>query len=252
MNLSEQEGMSWVDHLGELRKRIIWILIVLVLSLVIGFVLAQPVIQYLKSVEPAKEMTWHYFSPWEGVRIYVNVAFIFAIVISLPFTLYQLWSFVRPGLRVEEQKASLLFVPFAFILCLAGLAFGYFIVFPLAFYFTTIIAGSLGLTETIGAANYFSFMFNILIPLGVLFELPIVVMFLTKLRILNPRILSKFRRYAHFILFIVATLITPPDLVSAIIVAIPMSILYEFSIMLSSVVYRKQKKADAEREAAYE
>lgn len=249
--MSKDEGMSLVDHIGELRKRVIWILSVLVLSLIIGFLAAQPTILYLKSVSPASVSDWHVFSPWDSIRIYVNVAFIFAIVISLPFTLFQIWLFIKPGLRVEEQRASLMYIPFAFFLCLAGLAFGYFLVFPLAFYFTTMITTNLNLTETYGIMQYLTFMFNILLPLGLLFELPIVIMFLTKLRILNPKKLTKFRRYAYFILLIVGALITPPDVISAITVTIPMIILYEISVGLSKVIYRKQKKADLAREAEY-
>lgn len=240
-----------VDHLGELRKRIIWTLIVLVLTMIVGFFIAQPTILYLKSVEPASNIEWNVFSPWDSLRIYVNVAFIFALLVSLPFTLYQVWSFVKPGLRPQEQKASIVYIPFAFLLCLSGLAFGYFLVFPLAFFFTSTISGALQLTETYGISQYFSFMFNILIPLSLLFQLPIVVMFLTKLRILNPKILSKFRRYAYFILLIVGAVITPPDMISALIVTIPMIVLYEFSIMLAKIIFRKQQAEDEAREAEY-
>jgi sec-independent protein translocase protein TatC len=87
-------------------------------------------------------------------------------------------------------------------------------------------------------------MFNIILPLAVLFELPLVVMFLTKLRIMNPRMMHKFRRFAYFILFVISALITPPDVISAVIVSIPLMILYEISVLLSRAVYRKQQAAD--------
>lgn len=243
--------MSLVDHLNELRTKVAWVLAVLVLSLIIGFIAAQPIILFLKSVPPASDIAWNVFSPWDSIRIYVNVAFVFAVVISLPFTLFQLWSFIKPGLRKEEQRASLLYIPFAFLLCLCGLAFGYFIVFPLAFFFTSMITGRLDLIETYGIAQYFSFMFNIILPLGLLFELPIVIMFLTKLRLLNPKLLIKFRRYAYFILLILSAMITPPDVISAVTVTIPMIILYEISLYLAKIVYRKQQEADTAREASF-
>ncbi len=245
------QDMSFWDHLGELRKRLIWVIVVLVLGMVLGLAVSKPIIEYLKHQPPATNIEWNVFSPWDSIRMYMNVAFITGFIIGLPVTLYQIWAFVKPGLRVEEQRATLLYIPGAFILFLLGLSFGYFVVFPMAFFFTSTITQSLDLTETYGIAQYFSFMFNILLPLSIVFELPVVVMFLTKLRILNPMILSKFRRYAIFALVIVGALITPPDAISAIVVAVPMILLYEFSVILSRVVYRKQLAQDAAREAEY-
>ncbi|WP_028553108.1 twin-arginine translocase subunit TatC [Paenibacillus sp. UNC451MF] len=245
------EGMSLVEHLGELRKRIIWVLVVLIIGMVIGIIVAQPIIAYLKTVSPAKDITWNVFSPWDGIRMYMSFALVTGLIITLPFALYQIWSFLKPGLREEEQKASLKFVPFAFLLFLIGLAFAYFVVFKMAFLFTSGISEKLALQETYGISQYFSFMFNILIPISLLFELPIVIMFLTQLRILNPNRLHKIRRYAYLILVIVAAMITPPDMLSAVIVSVPMIILYECSVLLSGMVYRKQLRKDKEWEEEY-
>jgi sec-independent protein translocase protein TatC len=243
-----EEGMPLVEHLTELRKRIIWVLLVLGVGMVVGLIAAQPLITYLKSLPPADKISWNVFSPWDAIKMYMNFALVTGLVITLPFSLYQVWAFLKPGLRKEEQKATLLYIPFAFFLCLAGLAFGYFVVFRMAFLFTSSITQNLQLQETYGISQYFSFMFNILIPLSLVFELPIVVMFLTKLRILNPALLKKLRRYAYLVLVIVATMITPPDATSAIIVSIPMILLYEFSVFLSAIVYRNQLQQDLEWE----
>ncbi|MFS0836667.1 twin-arginine translocase subunit TatC [Paenibacillus sp. 1P03SA] len=240
-----------VEHLAELRKRIFWVLGVLIIGLVIGLIFAKNVILFLKSVPPADKIAWHVFSPWDALRLYMNFGFVVALLITLPVILYHIWAFVSPGLRESEQKASILYIPGAVVLFLAGLAFGYFVVFPMAFYFTTAISRSMGITELYGAAQYFSFMFNIILPLSVLFELPIVVMFLTKLRILNPKRLAKMRRYAYMVLVILSTVITPPDAISAILVALPMIVLYEFSVLLSGFIYRKQLVQDAAWEAEY-
>ena len=238
--MKEESGMDFIEHFSELRKRIFYIAAVLVIAMAGGLLAAGPIITRLKNTEPASAITWNVFSPWDAIRIYVNVSLVFAVVLTLPFTLYQLWAFVKPALHTHEKKASLVYIPFAFILALAGLAFGYFVVFPAAFYFTSSITQTLELTETYGIAQYFSFMFNILIPLSVLFELPIIVMFLTKIRILNPARLQKMRRYAYLALVVVGAMVTPPDAISALIVAVPMVLLYEFSVLLSGVVYRKQ------------
>ncbi len=236
--------MSLIEHLGELRKRIIWVLVVFAITTVGGLVAADPVIRYLKEAAPIKGLDWHAFSPWDGVRIYMQFAFAVAIVVSLPFILYQLWAFVKPGLREAERKASLKYIPFAVLLFLVGLAFAYFVVFPMAMYFTQLMANRLELSLTYGVTQYITFMFNILLPISILFELPIVVMFLTKLRILNPVRLGKFRRFAYVLLLVVGAVITPPDVISAIIVTIPLILLYEFSIAMSRIIYRRQLAAD--------
>ncbi|WP_397340941.1 twin-arginine translocase subunit TatC [Paenibacillus qinlingensis] len=237
--------MSLVEHLGELRKRIMWILVVLVIGMVGGLVAAKPVIRYLKSIPPANDISWNVFSPWDALRLYMNFGLAVGLLITLPVILYHIWAFVKPGLRETEQKASLLYVPYAFLLFLLGISFGYWVVFPMAFYFTSSISKSLEITEMYGAAQYFTFMFNIILPLACVFEMPIVVMFLTKIKLLNPKRLHKFRRYAYMLMVILATVITPPDAISAILVAVPLIILYEFSVFMSGFIYRKQLANDA-------
>jgi sec-independent protein translocase protein TatC len=249
--MSTNEEMTLVDHLGELRKRLIWIIAVLLVGMVAGLICAKPVIRFLKSIPPARDIGWNVFSPWDALKLYMNFGLVVGILITLPVALYHIWAFVKPGLRVEEQKASIIYIPAAVVLFLLGLAFGYFIVFPMAFYFTSSISKSLDINEMYGAAQYFSFMFNIIIPLSIVFELPMVVMFLTKLRILNPKRLHKFRRYAYMLMVVLATVITPPDAISAILVSLPLIVLYEFSVFLSGFIYRKQLQKDADWEKEY-
>lgn len=243
--------MPLIEHLGELRKRVFWCALFFVFGLIVGLVAAMPVIEYLLAIEPVAGTDLRAFSPWDGIRIYMQVAVYIGFVLSLPLILHQIWLFVRPGLRPAEQRATLLYIPGAVLLLVLGLAFGYFVVFPLAFYFTNLLIGNLGLVETFGVAQYFAFMFNILLPVSLMFELPIIVMFLTKVRVVNPKRLNRLRRYAYLALLILSALITPPDLISALVVAVPMVLLYEFSIVMSRAVYRKQLAADAAWEAEY-
>lgn len=244
-SLMQEQTASLVEHLTELRKRLIWIVVVLVLAMIGGFFAAKPIIVYLMHTEPASSIiSLNTFSPWDAIRLYMQFSFAVGLVVTLPFALTQIWLFVKPGLMEHEQKATLRYIPGAVFLFLLGLAFAYFIIFPMAFYFTSTVTKSLSLTEMYGAAQYFTFMFNILIPMAILFELPVVVMFLTKLRILNPVRLKKLRRYAYLVLVVIATLVTPPDFISDILVAVPMIILYEVSIMLSAKVYKGQQERD--------
>jgi len=165
--------MHLLEHIGELRRRLLYVLAVFVAGLVLGLLAADPVYGYLMSVEPANKLaSLHVFSLWDGIGMYMKIAFVIALLIALPFAFHQLWAFVSPGLKARERKAALGYVPLAFVMLAAGLAFSYFVVFPLAFDFTTHVSQRLGLEETYGIAQYFSFMFNIIVPISLLFELP--------------------------------------------------------------------------------
>jgi len=246
------QKVDLVEHLRELRRRVMWIVAVLVIGMAGGIAVAKPVILFMQSVPPANGMKWHAFSPWDNLRLYMSFAFVIGLLVTLPVLLYHIWAFVSPGLRERERKSTLLYLPFAVLLYMGGLAFGLLVVFPLAFHFSTSLGNSLNIEETFGAAQYFSFMFNIIIPLSIIFELPVVVMFLTKLRILNPARLSKLRRIAYMVLVVLAAIITPPDAISMILVFLPMILLYEFSVYVSRFIYRKQLIMDQERERAFE
>jgi sec-independent protein translocase protein TatC len=248
---AEAEEMSLVDHLTELRRRIIYVLVVFVAGLAGGLLVARPVYQYLIHADHAQGFVLHAFSFWDGIGMYMKIAMAVSLAVSLPFIVYQLWAFVSPGLRPVERSAALRYVPYVFILFIAGIAFAYYIVFPMALSFTITVNHSMGLEETYGIAQYFSFMFTLVIPLALLFELPLIVMFFTKLRILNPLRLRRMRRYAYFALVFIAVVITPPDFISDFLVTVPLLILYEFSVFLSALVYRRQLAEDAEREARY-
>ncbi|WJH35172.1 twin-arginine translocase subunit TatC [Paenibacillus aurantius] len=247
----EEDQMSLVDHLGELRRRIMWVAAVLVVTMVAGFFIAVPALDYLKSIPPATGISWHALAPGDGIRVYFQFAFLFAVAVTLPFTLYHLWAFVKPGLREEEQKATIKYIPFSVLLFLAGFSFAYFVVFRLALAFTTSLNERMSLIETYGITQYFTFMFNILLPVSLVFELPVVVMFLTKLRVLNPIRLRKLRRYSYLILVILSTLIAPPDLLSNLLIVLPLIILYEISVVLSGRIYRRQLEQDREWEEEY-
>jgi sec-independent protein translocase protein TatC len=250
--LIREEGlMPLFEHLGELRKRLIYVLIVLTLGLVVGLIFAEPAYNFLMSQKPANTISLNTFSLWDGIGMYMKFALVIALLLTLPVIAYQLWAFVKPALRKNEQRSTLKYVPFALFMFLIGLAFSYFVVFPLAFKFTRTVAQHLNLEEEYGITQYFSFMFNLLIPISLLFELPLVIMFLTAIRLVNPKRLRKMRRLAYFIMVLIGVMITPPDFISDVLVAIPLICLYEVSVFLSGTVYKKQLEADAKWEAEY-
>lgn len=244
----QEKTMQLAEHLAELRRRILYCLAVFIVTLIGGMFAADYLLALIRSVPPASDIAWHAFSLWDGIRIYIQIGFVLSLVITLPFTMYQLWLFVKPGLHEHERQATLRSIPLAALLFVTGLGFGYFVVFRMAFGFTRLLNEKMGLVETYGASQYFTFMFNILLPVSLMFELPVVVIFLTKIRILNPIFMRRMRRYAYLLLVILGTMMTPPDLVSDLLLIGPMIGLYELSLLLAQSVYRKQQLRDQQWE----
>lgn len=244
----KRETDNLVGHLSELRRRLVLVCAVFFAVLVGAFFVVEPIYHYLtQNVISGVKINLNAFSFWDGVSVYMKIAMLVAVGVTLPVTLHQIWAFVSPGLKPQERKATVKYIPFVFICFVAGLAFGYFVVFPLAMTFTGSLNKELGLVETYGMADYFKFLSNIVLPISVLFELPLVILFLTQLRILTPLRLRKMRRVAYFILVIISVMITPADLFSAFLVLIPLILLYELSVLLSRRVYAKQQAMDVQR-----
>ncbi|MFD0671367.1 twin-arginine translocase subunit TatC [Cohnella sp. GCM10027633] len=243
------EGMHVMDHLGELRKRLIYCLIVFVAGLVGGLFGAKPLFDYLVGAAPVDDLDLNVFSPWDAIGIYMKFAILISLIAAIPFTLFQLWSFVKPALGIGERRATLRYVPGALMMFLLGISFAYYVVFPMAYLFTEKVTATMGLNETYGVTQYFDFLFNIVFPIALLFELPLVILFLTRIGILNPNLLVKMRRVAWFVMILIGVTITPPDVISDLLVAIPLVLLYELSVLLSRAAYRKRLSARAEKEA---
>ena len=172
---------------------------------------------------------------------FFSIATVFAIVCTIPFVAIQIWLFVKPGLHPNEQKMTIMYIPVLSILFLAGLCFGYFIVMPFLFHFLTTIGNEM-FNTMFTTEKYFHFVLNLTVPFAVIFELPVVVMFLTSIGILTAEFLMKIRRYAYVALIIIASCISPPDFLSHSLVAVPLICIYEVSIALSKVVSKRKKK----------
>lgn len=239
-----QKDMTIFEHISELRKRLFVIVVFFILAVIVSFFLSQPLIRYLQESDLAKEITMNAFRLTDPFKVFMEMTLYLALVIILPVILYQLWAFISPGLYEKERKVTLSYIPAAVLLFLAGIAFSYFILFPLILKFMMQLSSQMNINPVIGINEYFSFLFQITLPFGLLFELPIIILFLTRLGIITPMFLAKIRKYAYFLLIVLAAFITPPDVMSQIVVAIPLMILYEISIWLSKIGYRKSKAAE--------
>lgn len=243
-----QDRMKLTDHLSDLRKRIIYILIVFVVLLFAGLAVVSQLYGFF--VRPLTRAGYHLVvtSPGEVITVYLSMAGVVSVGLTLPFALYQLWRFVGPGLRPIERRYTVRLLPFVVIMFLAGICFSWFFIFPTILHFLLKIA-TVHFQIFLRAGSYFSFMTSICLPFGFIFELPIVVVFLTRLGMVTPKLLRKMRRYAYLVCVLLGVFISPPELISHLSVVLPMIALYEISILLSAAAIRRRDKARAKQES---
>lgn len=182
--------------------------------------------------------------------VHIMVSLIVGLILAFPYMIWEMWRFISPALYTKERdsaKGSVFWISFMFIL---GAAFGYFIIVPLSVEFLGHYSTSQEIVNQIDLVSYFTTVSYIPLSTGVIFELPILMVFLTKVGIINPEFLKKYRRHALIVLLIVAAIITPPDVFSMILVVLPLFLLYEISIILTKRTARKHQQVmeEAERE----
>ncbi len=244
----QSEPMGLLDHLGELRRRLTRIVIIVLLGFFGFYGIAEIAYAYLAL--PLTQLlpegsTLIYTSPQGAFFTYLKVSLMLSVIGTSPLTFYQLWAFIAPGLYKEEQHAIIPLALFSALFFISGAAFCYFLVFPIAFKFF------LGFTtETIipmiSVEEYLSFALKLVIAFGLVFEMPLFSYFLAKLRLLTPQGMRKYRKYAILAIFCIAAILTPPDVFSQILMAMPMIILYEVSIYIAKVA---RSSADKRHEA---
>jgi sec-independent protein translocase protein TatC len=242
-----EKNLTIIEHIDEIRKRLMVIVVFFVVAVAGSFFIAKPIIQFLQNDVVAEDITLNAFNVLDPIMIYLKVIIFIAVIIISPVIMYQLWAFISPGLHETERRATLNYIPFTFLLFIGGISFSYFVLLPYVMKFMMNLSTDLDITQTIGINEYFSFLFQLLIPFGIIFQLPIVLLFLTRLGILDPATLVKIRKYAYFTLFVIAAFITPPDLFSHLFVTVPLFALYEISIFISRFGYRKYLKAEKQR-----
>lgn len=227
-----------IGHFEELRKRLIFVLGTFILFFIVSFIYVQDIYNWLVK---DLEMKLAILGPSDILWVYLILSSVVAISGTIPMAAYQTWLFVRPALKETERKVTLAYIPALFLLFIIGISFGYFVIFPTVYQFLLSMSEDLFMTF-FTTEKYFRFLIHMTLPFGFLFELPVIIMFLTSVGVLNPYRLQKARKYSYFVLILIAVFITPPDLLSDILVIIPLIFLYECSVLLSKVVYRRKQQ----------
>ncbi len=232
--------MSFLEHLEELRWRIIYSLIGIVLGTIIAWIFIDFLIDNILLV-PAKEANFKLqnLKPFGQLFIYFQVAIIVGLILSIPNVFYQLWKFISPALKDNERKYVTAIVVFTTFCFLCGVVFAYFVMLPLTLKFAAQF-GSSSIANNFALDEYFSIILSVILGAGLVFELPMLSFFLSKIGILKPQIMRKYRRHSLITILIFAAILTPgTDPVSQIILAIPLVILYEISILVSKFSQKK-------------
>lgn len=237
--------LTLVEHLRELRKRLIISIIAIIAGAVLCFNFIEEIVELI--MRPGQGLDFIYLSPPELFIAYIKISLVLGLIISLPVVLYQIWMFVQPGLKDNERKLASLILIVGILFFLIGVTFAYLVVIPMTINFFLEMTAE-NIEPLFSFNNYVSFISSIILSFGLVFELPLVVILLTQLGFVTPRLLKKSRKFVILGIFIIAAILTPPDLVSQTLMAIPMLILFEVSIIISGVIYRK-KKAKVKEEA---
>lgn len=235
-------SMTLSGHLRELRNRILVVLAVFIVGVVVCFSSASPIVELLTGLGERFGYQFVYIRPQELLMVYFSISLLGALVLALPVIAYEIFAFCSPGLKQIEKSMMLLGMIFGTVFFVVGVLFAYFVTVPFMLRFLIAFSTDVAVTASISIEEYMSFLLMVFTIFGVIFELPVLSVILTALGIVKPAFLIKARRAMIVIIFFIAAIITPPDIVSQIMVAIPIIALYEFSILLSKLVYRTRKK----------
>lgn len=242
-NKDSQKEMSFFDHLEEFRSKIIWSLIGLIIGCIISGVFINQIMDYFL-LKPAVSvgLKLQNLRPFGQPFFYFKVILVAGIIISFPFIIYQLWSFIEPGLYTKEKRWAKRITFFTSLCFLSGVAFSYFVMIPSMLNFAALF-GSDKIANIIDINEYYSFIVMILLASGLLFEMPMVAFILSRFGIISVKTMKKYRRHSIIAILILAAILTPtPDPISQLIFASPLFILYEISILIAKIGERKYLK----------
>ena len=234
-----EKRLTFFQHLEELRSRIIKSLIFVIVVSCILFNLTDKIL--LNIVRPVGSLI--FIEPAEAFIANIKIAFWGGLFLSSPFILYQIWQFLLSGLNTNERKYALIFGPLSFIFFMLGAGFGYFIVVPIGIKFLLSFSTDF-IVPAISLGRYVSFVGVLTFAFGAIFEIPLVILFLARLGIVTPAFLSTKRRHAVVIIFILAAILTPPDVITQCLMAGPLMILYELSVFFSKLACKRSIATD--------
>ncbi|NTW51348.1 MAG: twin-arginine translocase subunit TatC [Chlorobiaceae bacterium] len=237
--------MSFIDHLEEFRWRLVrggiaFLVATLICAYYADFLVNVVLIGPLKQSGP--NLSLQNLVPYGQISLYLQAVLFAALILSFPFLVWQIWKFVEPGLHEKERNASKFIIFFISICFFTGIAFGYFVLLPISLKFFAGFGSTL-IKNNISVQDYISFFLGTLLTAGIVFELPFISYILSKIGLLTPAFMRFYRRHAVIAMLVIAAVVTPStDMVTQLVIAVPMIILYEVSIFISGSVQRKKNR----------
>ncbi len=237
---SKEVEMSFLEHLEELRWRILYSLIGIVIGTIIAWIFIDFLIDHILLL-PAQSarIKLQNLRPFGQLFLYFQVALIAGVVLSIPNLFYQLWKFIAPALKENEKKYVTAVVSFSTLCFLSGIVFAYYVMLPL----TLTFAGQFGseqIENNFAIDEYFSIIISVMLAAGLVFELPMMSFFLSRLGLITPAFMRKYRRHSIVLILVAAAILTPgTDPVAQVLLAVPLALLYEISIFVAKVFQRK-------------
>ncbi len=236
----DKDEMSFLEHLEELRWRLIYTVIGLVAATIIAWIFIDILVEQILLLPARKaELNLQNLRPFGQLFLFFEIALIAGFVISIPNLFFQLWKFIGPALKESEKKYIVWIVFFSTLCFMSGIAFAYFIMLPLTLKFA-VQFGTDQIANNFAINEYFSIIISVMLAAAIIFELPMLSFFLSKIGILSPQIMRKYRRHSIIVILVFAAILTPgTDPVAQVLLAIPLVILYEISIFISKIFSKK-------------
>lgn len=231
-----------IQHLGELRKRLIYSLIWIAGFAIVTYNFSEMIVKDM--VKKAPDMNFVFIAPAELFMVYIKIALIGALVLSLPFVLYNVWMFLSPGLEKNEKKIIMASLFSGGILFALGATFGYLVTLPITIKFFNDFSID-EVQSMISFSNYLSFAITMVLSFGLIFELPILMVILVQFGVVKTSFLKTNRKLMVLVIFVVAAILTPPDIVSQSLLAMPMLVLFEIGIFFSSITEKRKLKKNS-------
>ena len=239
----DKREFTLVEHLSELRKRLFIITIVVIISSFVSYFFGTRVIDEV--LKPAGKFEFVYLAPAELFMAYVKISIVMGVTVSSPIILYQLWAFIKPGLNKHERRYMIFSLFSGVCFFILGITFAYKVLLPISIEFFAKMKVE-GIKPMISFGNYLGFMSSMMLSCGIVFEMPMMVLLLTRFRLIKTETLTKNRKIIIFLIFILAAILTPPDVISQLLLSGPIILLFELSVIISKVVSRRIGKMDGE------
>lgn len=229
--------LSLTEHLSELRNRIFKVIVTLIIASVFSYLNVEKIVDII--IKPSMGLDFVYLSPPELFLTYIKISIITGFIISSPIILLEVWLFIKPGLKPVERKYVIFSMFMAIVFFIAGIVFAYFIVLPVIINFFTDMSVD-RIEPMLSFAKYLSFVSTLLFAFGFIFEFPLLIILLSQLELITPDALKRYKKVFILASFIIGAIITPPDVISQVLVALPLALLYEVSIVFSTLIFKSK------------